>query len=430
MIKSGRTHVSHLSCVKCTREFDPFTPEILYTCPDCGIEGTLDVIYDQGAVAKSISRAVLASRSRTDIWRYGEMLPIDAGSALPSLVVGPTPLYEPSGLRTALGTPGIYIKDEGRNPTASLKDRASAVGLAKAMETGAPVIATASTGNAASSMAGFAAAQGVESLIFVPERAPAAKVAQLLVFGSKVLLVEGTYDDAWELCRQACERWGWFNRSCAINPYLVEGKKTVIIEALEQLCWRPPATVWVAVGDGCTVGGVYKGLSDCMEAGLIDRMPRIIGVQAAGCNPFVKQWLPSPVGEVKGSGYTSESFEGTLADSIAVGTPRNLLKGIRAVEKSGGSFMDVSDAEIMAAVLFLGRTAGVFAEPAGAAAMAGYKKSVENGLTDPDEEALVLVTGNGLKDVEAALKVAGEPLRVPPDIEKLAAAAKLPPATT
>ena len=430
MILRERNAVSNLSCVKCGREFDPFTPKILYTCPDCGIEGTLDINYDHAATAGTVTREALVSNPRADIWRYRGMLPIKEGSSLPFLSVGPTPLYEPAAVRAALGAPRLFIKDEGRNPTASLKDRASAVGLAKAMETGARVIATASTGNAASSMAGFAAAQGVESLIFVPERAPAAKIAQLLVFGSKVLMVEGTYDEAWELCRLACERWGWFNRSCAINPCLVEGKKTVILEALEQRSWRPPNTVWVAVGDGCTIGGVYKGFYDCIETGLIDRMPRIIGVQAAGCNPFVRDWSGSRDAGDEESGSIAKSPSGTLADSIAVGTPRNLLKGKRAVEKSGGYFIDVSDSEIMDAVLFLGKKAGVFAEPAGAAAMAGYKKSLEAGLADPEEEALVLVTGNGLKDVEAALKVAGEPVRVPPDIEKLASSAELPDASS
>ena len=297
------------------------------------------------------------------------------------------------------------------NPTASLKDRASVVGVIKALENGAETIACSSTGNAASSLAGNAARMGVKTVIFVPERAPAGKVAQLLIYGAKVISVSGSYHQTFELSQQAIEKWGWYNRNCAINPHLVEGKKTVALEMAEQMNWDVPDWVAVSVGDGCTIGGVYKGFYDLLQLGMIERIPKILGVQAAGCAPFYRAWADSKP--------LQPTEENTIADSIAVGVPRNPVKAFNAVKFSDGAWITVTDQEILAAMKKLGSAEGIFGEPAGVTGFAGLEKALAEGLIKEGDRAATIVTGNGLKDIQNALKAAGEPIRVRPDFKEL-----------
>ena len=273
-------NVTQLRCVKCGKTY-PASPEAR-TCA-CG--GILDVEYDYDYVRARLTPAALAERPRT-MWRYRELLPVEPSTPDTPLRVGWSPLYRADRLAAALGLDRLWIKDDGQNPTASLKDRASALAVAKAGEAGARVIACSSTGNAASSLAGNAAAAGYETYIFVPSRAPKGKVAQLMIFGAHVVSVDGSYEDTFELSQAAIERYGWYNRNAAINPYLSEGKKTVSLEIAEQLGWRAPDYVAVSVGDGCTIAGVWKGFRDLYAAGLIDRLPRLISVQAEGCCPL------------------------------------------------------------------------------------------------------------------------------------------------
>ena len=233
-----------------------------------------------------------------------------------------------------------------------------------------------------------------------------------MMFGATVILVEGSYEDTFRISAEAIDRWGWYNRNAAINPYLMEGKKTVSLEIAEQLSFRMPDYVAVSVGDGCTIGGVWKGFKDLYKTGLIDRLPRLISVQASGCCPIntaaaagTMEWIPQE--------------ENTLADSIAVGVPRNPVKALRAIRESGGIAVNVSDEEILAAMRLLGANAGVFAEPAGAAGTAGLVKAVEAGLIEKDASVVSIVTGNGLKDVNNAIRAAGEPMSIRPEMGAL-----------
>ncbi|MDD3516108.1 MAG: pyridoxal-phosphate dependent enzyme, partial [Synergistaceae bacterium] len=273
-----------LRCVLCGASYAP--GEVEYTCPKCGLDGTLDVLYDYEEAARTLTSGALSGRA-SSLWRYGEILPVEGEENIPSLSVGWTPYYDCSALAEEYGVREFFVKDDGRNPTGSLKDRASAVGVARALELGQRAVACASTGNAASSLSGFAAVGGLKSFIFVPEKAPAAKVTQLLVYGATVVLVRGDYADAFRLATAAIEKYGWYNRNCAINPYLVEGKKTCALEIAEQSGWNPPDRVFISVGDGCCIGGLYKGFSDLMKIGLISRMPKITGVQAEGAKPIL-----------------------------------------------------------------------------------------------------------------------------------------------
>ena len=307
----------------------------------------------------------------------------------------------------------LYVKDDGQNPTASLKDRASAMAVAKAREAGAKIIACSSTGNAASSLAGNAAAAGLRTFIFVPERAPKGKVAQLMTFGANVISVQGDYEETFELSKKAIEKYGWYNRNAAINPYLSEGKKTVSLEIMEQLGWQVPDYIAISVGDGCTIAGLWKGLKDLYAIGFIDRLPRLISAQAEGCHPINRAiaenrpWQPME--------------ENTLADSIAVGVPRNADKALMAIRESHGLVVNVSDEEIMAAQKLLGMTCGVFGEPAGVTGTAGVKKLCEQGIIGKNDTVVSVVTGNGLKDVANAIKFCGEPMKLPNDLSLLTA---------
>lgn len=400
-----------LKCVLCGKEFEPSKDR--YVCDVCGLDGTLDVIYETDEVKKSLTKESLASDRDMTLWRYRAMLPVEDDKNIPPLAVGWTPLYKNRLLAEEYGVKEFYIKDDGRNPTASLKDRASAVGVAKALDFGAQTVACASTGNAASSLSGFAAVMGLKSYIFVPEKAPAAKVTQLLVYGANVVLVQGDYADAFNLATAAIEKFGWYNRNCAINPYLLEGKKTCAMEIAEQLNWDIPDRVFISVGDGCCIGGLYKGFRDLMDIGFTDRIPKITGVQAQGSKPIYDAIM-------SGAPRVAFSPADTIADSISVGAPRNWAKALRAVRASGGTAVTVTDEEILSAIPELARKSGVFGEPAGVTAFAGFKKMAEAGLLDKGERVAAVVTGNGLKDIESAKKAVGKALTCPPDVEILA----------
>ena len=402
-----------LRCVTCGREFRP--GEVFYTCPVCGpLLGTLDVVYDFSAVKKQLSRGKLARNARPDHWRYLPLLPVEQPEWIPDLQVGWTPLYRAEDLAKELGIQALWIKDDGRNPTASLKDRASSVALVKARERRAHTVTAASTGNAASSWSAFSALAGLCCIIFVPRGAPQAKIAQLLLYGATVLEVDGNYDEAFDLCSRAAERWGWFNRSTAVNPYLGEGKKTAALELCEQLDWRVPDAVFVAVGDGCIFQGLWKGFKELYDLGWTDRLPRMIGVQAAGAAPLVRAWQ-------RGERRVSEPVQPrTIADSIAVGVPRDQVKALRAARESGGEFLAVSDEEILQAMRVLARRVGVLAEPAGAAGLAGLLRLAREERLHAIRRVAVLVTGHGLKDVGGLMRaVNSRPLSVENSLRKV-----------
>ena len=402
-------YVLGAKCVKCGREYAA-VPD-LTTCA-CG--GILDIQYDYAAIRRDCSPRDLEGNPDRSMWRYRPFLPVEETTAPPPLRVGWSPLYKADRLAEELGLKTLYIKDDGLNPTASLKDRASAMAVAKAKEAVADTIACSSTGNAASSLAGNAAAAGFATYIFVPSRAPKGKVAQLRIFGATVISVDGSYEDTFELSKAAIDKWGWYNRNAAINPYLSEGKKTVTLEIMEQLGWQVPDYIALSVGDGCTIAGAWKGLKDLYAAGFIEKLPQLIAVQAEGCCPLNRAiqtgqpWQPME--------------ENTLADSIAVGVPRNPDKALNAIRESEGVAVNVSDEEILAAMRLLGRTQGVFGEPAGVTGTAGVKKALELGLIPPDSTVVSIVTGNGLKDVANGIKAAGEPMLVRPNMEALLAA--------
>ena len=397
-------------CTICGAEF-PFEPERM-TCPHCGEKGILDIVYDYNEIKKTLTRESLAKCRDNSMWRYRDLMPVHEETDVSGFLrIGWTPLYESRQLAKELGLKKLYIKDDGLNPTASLKDRASGVAVAKAIELGYDTIACSSTGNAASSCAGSAARMGLKAVIFVPERAPEGKVAQLMIFGAKVVSVHGDYKATFDLSKAAIEKYGWYNRNAGINPVMTEGKKTVALEIAEQLRFAPTDWVACSVGDGCTIGGVYNGFYDLYQLGLIDRIPKILGVQSTGCCPLVDAAIEGR--ELK------PTEENTIADSIAVGVPRNPRKALRAVRDSHGAWIAVSDEQILDTMRVLGRTEGVFGEPAGVTATAGVRQAVLNGIIKLDETVTTISTGSGLKDVKNALRAAGKPKLCEPELAAL-----------
>lgn len=397
MFDSLPPNVAALRCILCGAETrDPWQ----WACSTCGPASRMDVVYHPPG------RLDVGGRP-FDQWRYRELLPLPPGAELPPIQVGGSPVSEAPRLAESLGLRRVVVKDDGRNPSASTKDRPSALAVVLARAAGREHVSCASTGNAASSLACLAASMGMPATIFVPKRAPAPKIAQLRIFGARVLRVDADYDTTWELCQRVVSRRPWFNRNCAVNPYLVEGKKTLSLELADQL--RDGMTDWVAVsvGDGCTYAGVVKGLEEAHAAGFIPFVPRVLGVQAEGARPLVDA--------LDGDGELHLRPADTVADSIAVGHPRNFRKALEAARRNGGRFVPVSDAAILAGMRDAARLAGVFAEPAASATTAGVREALRRGIVPATASVAILVTGNGLKDTATALTAVDGPEDVPAD---------------
>lgn len=408
-------------CSLCGEQYSP--NDVTYTCPKDG--GNLDVVLDYDAIKGKYKPEDILSRNDPSLWRFLPLLPVQEppGQATPLHAAGGTPVFQMQRLAHKLKLQNVWLKDESRNPTASFKDRASALVVARAREIGADVVVTASTGNAGAALAGMAAAVGQKAIIFAPKSAPQAKVAQLLVFGAKVILVDGTYDDAFDLTVKASNEFGWYCRNTGYNPFTVEGKKTAAFEIWQwwqeaHAKWHdefgedlnhPPLTVFVSVGDGNIISGIHKGFKDLYQLGWLPRIPRIIGVQA------------------EGSAAVSNAFHGntetvtpvsakTIADSISVDLPRDGVRAVRAAKETGGTYVNVSDEEILRAIAALG-TIGVFAEPAGATAYAGLVQAAATGVVGGEDPILVLNTGSGLKDVKSAMQAVSSAPIIEPTLE-------------
>lgn len=414
--RSEMEKILGLKCIECGKEYSQ--KEVKYTCPACG--GNMDVVYDYKAIKKNFSRASLAKDSNYSVWRYTPILPIksqyDASSKLfPRLQIGWTPLYRANNLSKKYNFKNLFIKDDGRNPSASFKDRASSLVVVKGEETGAGVFTTASTGNAGCALACMCANLKIPCVIFVPKTAPKAKIAQLILFGAKVIAVNGTYDAAFDLSLKVADEFGWYCRSTGYNPYTREGKKTAALEICEQFGWNVPDKVFVSVGDGNIISGIWKGFKDFYNLGFIDRLPKIIAVQSDKSNAIAKAWKKSlsSGGKIK----IEPVHATTIADSISVDMPRDGVAAVKAVLESKGFAIEVSDKEILSCIKEIAENEGVFVEPAASTSFAGFKKALKAGKIGRNERVLCLLTGNGLKDVESAMKVAGEPVLIEPTLE-------------
>ena len=401
-------------CSLCKMEFGP--SEVTYTCPHDG--GNLDVILDYERIGRTYSAYNVVVGAEDSIWRYILALPVTDpdGRGTPLRAVGWTPIFKPKMLAESLGLEQLWIKDESRNPTASFKDRASALVVARAREINAEVIITASTGNAGAALAGMSAAVGHKAVILAPKNAPPAKVAQLMIFGARVILIDGNYDQAFDLSIQAANEFGWYCRNTGYNPFTVEGKKTAGLEIWEQVLLnytnlKKPLCVFTSVGDGNIISGIHKGFKDLASFGWLTSVPRIFGVQTEGSAAVANAFR-------SGTEVIQPVKANTIADSISVDLPRDGVRAVRAARETNGDYIIIKDENIMTAILDLGKV-GIFAEPAGAASYAGLVKARADGLIMADDPVLVVVTGSGLKDVRAAMQATGEAPIIEPTLQAL-----------
>jgi threonine synthase len=383
-------------CVNCGKYH--MNSDILYLCTKCSSEnkvgqalkGVLKVIYPYAEIKDKL-KVQPNYLKESD---YLDLLPIENIKSLPPLLVGKTPLYFYDKHIDKKDSFSLHLKVESSNPTFSFKDRASALVSAFAKEKGIKTIIAASTGNAGSSLAGICASQKQEAIILVPENAPKAKLTQVLMYGAKLIPVKGNYDDAYNLSLKLTEKYGWYNRNTAFNPLTIEGKKTVAFELFEQMIVMPDR-IFVPVGDGVILAGVYKGFEDLMELEMITKIPQIIAVQAEGSSNLIDNLT---------GGEPNFRAASTIADSISVDIPRNFYMARDFINKYGGLGIKVSDSEILEASKVLASQFGLFVEPAAAAAYAGMYKYQAQGQITNNEQIVVLLTGNGLKDIGTVSK--------------------------
>jgi len=398
-------------CTDCGKEYDGF--KTLYLCPECSKintttappKGVLKIIYDYQNLKENHFNFLKIKENE-----FLDLMPIHSLNSFPILKVGNTPLYCFSKLENKDLPFKIYLKDDSQNPTFSFKDRASAVVSAYAKEQGYKTIVAASTGNAGSSLAGICAAQNQKAIIMVPEAAPIAKLTQIIMYGATIIPVKGTYDDAFDLSIKATEEFGWYNRNTAFNPLTIEGKKTVSFELFEQLGYQIPDRIFVPVGDGVIISGVYKGFEDLLELGIIEKMPIIIMVQSNGSDNLISN--------LETNNFYSKPSN-TLADSISVDIPRNFYMAKQFITKYKGEYLTVSDDEILEASQILSKNTGIFTEPAAATAFAGLLSYHAKNLLEYSSKNIVLLTGTGLKDLESVHQLLNIPKSIEPNVMNL-----------
>lgn len=394
-------------CVNCGTSFTD--KGVHYLCKTCALEnkegqalkGVLKVVYPYTEIKKKLALDPDYLK-KSD---YLDLLPIESLASMPPLLVGKTPLYTFEQNLEGKESFLLHLKVESSNPTFSFKDRASALVSAFAKENGIHTIVAASTGNAGSSLAGICASQNQEAIILVPENAPKAKLTQVLMYGAKLIPIKGNYDDAYDLSLKLTEKYGLYNRNTAFNPLTIEGKKTVSFELFEQMK-EMPDKIFVSVGDGVIMAGLYKGFEDLLELGLISKVPKIIAVQAEGSSNLIDN--------LEGDNHNFKAAS-TIADSIAVDIPRNFYMAKDFILRYDGKGVKVSDSEIMDASGILARQFGIFVEPAAAAAYAGVQKYQIGNQIAENERIVVLLTGNGLKDIDSVSKYLNFPEAIDPN---------------
>ncbi len=396
----------HLECIECGKKYPE--SEIIYTCT-CG--GLLDVVYDYS----EISFSEKALKGPLSVWKYRALLPVSREPV--SLKEGGTPLYRVDRIAESLGLKDVYVKHEGMNPTGSFKDRGMTVGVTKALELGMKTVACASTGNTSASLAVYGARAGVPAVVLLPSgKVALGKLAQALMHGAKVLSIRGNFDDALKLVRDLCDREGFYLLN-SVNPYRLEGQKTIAFEIADQLGWKAPDRLILPVGNAGNITAIYKGFRELKRLGLTDSVPKMTGIQAEGACPIVKAIKNNePV-------ITPEARPETVATAIRIGNPVNAIKALNAIRESGGTAETVSDGEIVKAQHELAYLEGIGVEPASASSIAGLRKLVDLGVVDPDECVACVTTGHLLKDSEHVLSVCPKPIEIDATIEAVRKAA-------
>ncbi|WOX57496.1 threonine synthase [Methanoculleus receptaculi] len=392
-----------LVCVHCGAAYPQ--DQIIYTCSRCG--HLLSVEYDLDDI--EVSRGEW-NRRRLSVWRYREILPLRGEPV--TLQEGGTPLYHLKKIGKDLGLPELYAKHEGMNPTGSFKDRGMTVGVSMALELGMKSVACASTGNTSASLAAYAAKAGVPCVVLLPAgKVALGKVTQALMHGARVISIRGNFDRALEMVHELCVSHGLYLLN-SVNPYRLEGQKTIGFEVIDQVGGVPDRMV-LPVGNAGNISAVYKGLKELEALGFIDRLPMMTGIQAAGSQPVVRAI------EQNLNVLIPESNPETVATAIRIGAPVNAEKALVAIRATGGTAAAVTDEEILAMQKDLARKEGIGVEPASAASVAGVRRLVEQGLIDRDERIVCVVTGHLLKDPETVVRQCEPPVEIDADISSL-----------
>lgn len=404
-------YVEKLVCSRCGTSYEPEENPLLCKKRDFG---RLDIVYDYNAISNKVARANLESRNVRDIWRYAELLPVSSKFSV-RLGEGGTPLLHGKRLGDKLRMRNLFLKDETRNPSASFKDRAMAVGLAKAVELRKKDVVIASSGNAAASLASYSAAAGIKCHAFVPHDASKAKIAQLLLYGADVLRckqVKEGEDPSVQMMISAADKFGYY--PCPsfgpFNPYQVEGPKTIVYELYEQQNWEKIDFIFIPTGSGCLLTGIWKGLQDLKKLGFIESYPRLVAVQPEGNSALVRAVNQG----LEFNQIVPEPYPASIASGLLDPYPWDGDAGMLSIRATGGAGICVSDEEITTAVKDLAAYEGIFAEPSGAAGLAGLKKMNANDLINKNENAVVLVTGSGLKEIDKMISAYPEPALIEP----------------
>lgn len=390
-----------IKCISCGAEYG--LDEIIYTCIKCG--SILEVI-NQVDVSKDIFQC-----RKSTMWKYKEFMPVDE-SKIVSLQEGGTPFIKCDKLGDELGVK-LHVKVEGSNPTGSFKDRGMSVGITKALELGVDTVGCASTGNTSASLAAYAARAGLKCIVLLPSgKVALGKLAQAMFHGAKVLSVNGNFDEALETVT-ALALEGKLYLLNSVNPFRLEGQKSIGFEIVDDLGWRSPERIILPVGNAGNISAIWKGIQEFYEAGFIQDLPRMTGIQAKGACPIVNAVRKGAEDIVP-----VENPE-TVATAIRIGAPVSALKALRAIYDSDGSAETVSDEEILDAQKLLARSEGIGVEPASAASIAGLRKLVDAGEIDKDEEIVCIVTGHLLKDPNTAINACKEPISVDANVDAL-----------
>jgi len=401
--------MAHQECINCGSKYA--VDEIAYFCKKCG--DLLEIKYDYGELARTLRKSEW-KKAPLSVWRYKDFMPINDFSKIVSLNEGGTGLHPCQRLGKQLGVRRLYVKNEGENPTGSFKDRGMTVGVTKAVELGVKSVICASTGNTSASLAAYAAKAGLQCTVLIPSGKIAyGKLAQAMIYGAQVLQVRGNFDQALNMVLKLSEKHRSIYLLNSINPFRIEGQKSLAYEVCDQLSQEVPDRVVVPVGNAGNISAIWKGFTEFHKLGFIKELPRMTGIQAVGAAPIAQAIKNGsdrivPVGKPE-----------TVATAIRIGAPVSWKKAVNAIRQSHGTAETVTDAEILDAQKMLARFEGLFVEPASASSIAGLKKLVENGEVNNDECVVCVATGHGLKDPDIAVQVSEKPLEVDVEMEAI-----------
>ncbi len=402
-------NLTHQECINCGAKYD--INEIVYFCRRCG--DLLEVKYDFQELADKLEKSSWRDVPLS-VWRYKDLMPIRDISKIISLNEGGTGLHSCRKLGKQLGLLNLFVKNEGENPTGSFKDRGMTVGVSKANELGAKNVICASTGNTSASLAAYAAKAGMQCTVLIPAGKIAyGKLSQAMIYGAKVLQVRGNFDESLEMVLKMAEKHPSIYLLNSINPFRVEGQKSLGFEICDQLDGEAPDRIVVPVGNAGNISAVWKGLTEYNQLGFIKKLPKMTGIQATGSAP-IAQMIKSGRDEM-----IPVKTPETLATAIRIGAPISWKKAVNAIRKSGGTAETVTDNEILSAQKMLARTEGIFVEPASASAIAGLNKLINNGTIQKDERVVCVTTGHGLKDPDTAVKMSEKPIEVEAEVKAI-----------